>query len=114
MSDSITIEKGEILFREGDYPDALYIVKNGCISIYIMDNGKEKGLTLAGPGHLIGEMGLFDKGLRSAGAKAVETSELVKLPYLQLERQLELLPEWVKIVMKSLSEKLRDTNKKNM
>lgn len=112
MSETISLKAGEILFREGDYPDCMYIVRSGSISIFMLESNREKGLSLVGPGSLIGEMGLFDKGLRSAGAKAMEDSELVKLPYIQLEKQLELLPEWVRVVMKALSEKLRIANKK--
>ncbi|MBY0314945.1 MAG: cyclic nucleotide-binding domain-containing protein [Bdellovibrionales bacterium] len=112
MSEVISLKQNEVLFKEGDYPDCMYIVRSGAVSIYVIEHNREKALTLVGPGNLIGEMGLFDKGLRSASAKAIEDSELVKLPYFQLEKQMELLPEWVKITMKSLSEKLRVANKK--
>jgi len=65
-----------------------------------------------GVGELIGELALFDKKNRSASAKALSDSSLVVLPYAALEKQLETLPPWVKITMKTLSEKLRETNYK--
>lgn len=112
MSEFNVVKKGNLLFEEGDYPDAMYIVRSGQFSIFVRDGEVEKEVSLAGPGSLIGEMSLFDKKLRSAGARAKTDSSVVVLPYQQLEKQLETLPEWVRITMKTLSEKLRTTNKK--
>lgn len=112
MSDFSVIKKDQLLFEEGDMPDSMYIVRSGQFVIFIREGDIEKEVALAGPGNLIGEMALFDKKLRSASARATTDSSVVVLPYSQLEKQLETLPEWVRITMKTLSEKLRTTNKK--
>lgn len=112
MSDFSVIKKDQLLFEEGDMPDSMYIVRSGQFAIFIREGDIEKEVSLAGPGNLIGEMALFDKKLRSASARATTDSSVVVLPYGQLEKQLETLPEWVRITMKTLSEKLRTTNKK--
>lgn len=117
MSEYHVVRKDDYLFEEGDYPDCMYIVRTGQFMILIKDEDKdgqvtEKELSLAGPGNLIGEMALFDKKFRSASARATIDSTVVKLPYEHLEKQLETLPEWVKITIKTLSEKLRQTNKR--
>ncbi len=112
MSDFSVIKKDQLLFEEGDLPDAMYIVRSGQFAIFIREGDTEKEVALAGPGNLIGEMALFDKKLRSASARANTDSSVVILPYSQLEKQLETLPEWVRITMKTLSEKLRSTNKR--
>jgi CRP/FNR family transcriptional regulator, cyclic AMP receptor protein len=112
MSGYTVIKKDELLFEEGDFPDCMHIVRSGQFSISVRENDTEKELSLAGPGNLIGEMALFDKKPRSASARATIDSSVVKLPYEQLDEQLEQLPEWVKITMRTLSEKLRTTNKK--
>ena len=112
MSEYHTIKKDDYLFKEGDYPDSMYIVRSGQFKIFITEGEVEKELSLVGPGNLIGELALFDKKNRSASARANTDSSVVVLPYTQLEKQLETLPEWVRITMKTLSEKLRLTNKK--
>lgn len=112
MSEFSVIKKDQLLFEEGDIPDAMYIVRSGQFAIFIREGDAEKEVALAGPGNLIGEMALFDKKLRSATARATTDSSVVVLPYIQLEKQLETLPEWVRITMKTLSEKLRSTNKR--
>ncbi|MEQ1724076.1 MAG: cyclic nucleotide-binding domain-containing protein, partial [Pseudobdellovibrio sp.] len=80
MSDFKVIKKNELLFEESDYPDAMYIVRSGQFSIFVKEADIEKEVSLAGPGNLIGEMGLFDKKLRSAGARATTDSSVVVLP----------------------------------
>lgn len=112
MSNYTVVKKDDLLFEEGDYPDAMYIVRSGQFSIYVTEGESEKEVSLAGPGNLIGEMSLFDKKLRSASARATIDSSVVKLPYEQLEKDLDQLPEWVRITMRTLSDKLRTTNKK--
>lgn len=112
MADFKNLKTNEILFNEGDFPDNMYIVRNGQISIFNSKNGVENQLAIVGPGELIGELAMFDKKPRSASAKALSDSSVVILPYPQLEKQMETLPDWVKIIMKTMGEKLRIANQK--
>jgi CRP-like cAMP-binding protein len=112
MSEIVAIKKNDVLFEEGDFPEHMYIVKSGEISLYITNGNVEHIVAVAGPGHLIGEMSLFDNKFRSASAKATKDSELIRLPYKFLEKELEKLPEWVRATLKTLAEKLRIANEK--
>lgn len=111
MADFLLVKKGEYLFRQGDESEGMYIVRNGEFSIMTEENGVEKEVFVATPGHLIGELGLFDKQNRIASVRAKVNSSVVSLPYTQLERQLKHLPPWVPILMRTLTEKLKDVNK---
>jgi CRP/FNR family cyclic AMP-dependent transcriptional regulator len=112
MTNFKNLKTNEFLFKEGEEPDNMYIVRNGQISIFNSRNGVDYQLAVVGVGELIGELALFDKKLRSASAKALCDSSVVILPYAQLENQMESLPDWVKITMKNMAEKLRITNVK--
>lgn len=112
MAEFKNLKTNEILFNEGDLPDNMYIVRKGQFSIFNSKNGVENQLAVVGAGELIGELALFDKKHRSASAKALCESSVVILPYAQLERQMDGLPDWVKITMRTLSEKLRVANQK--
>ena len=114
MADIINLKKDQYLFEDGDTADAMYIVKSGQISILITDGVNEKEVARMTTGQLIGEMSLFDKRLRSAGAKALTNTELVRLPYTKLEAELSTMPEWVQVAMKTMAYKLREANKKIM
>lgn len=112
MAELVSIVKNEFLFKQGDVADSMYIVKSGKISLLINDDENEQEVDTASMGQLLGEMSLFDKKPRSAGAKAVIDSVLVKLPYAKLEDELRHMPEWVQAVLKKLSEKIREANAK--
>jgi CRP/FNR family transcriptional regulator, cyclic AMP receptor protein len=62
---------GEIIFRELDNSDALYVVERGriVVSKHVRDD-VDIVLTRFHPGDFFGEMGLFDAAPRSASAQA--------------------------------------------
>ncbi len=77
-----SLVRGDVLFLEGDSPDSLYIVLRGRIAVTNKStDGRESVLALMEPGDLFGEMGMLDDRPRSAGARALETSSVVRLPY---------------------------------
>lgn len=112
MAEIVSVKKNEFLFEQGDVADCMYIVKSGKMSLLISDGVTEKEVDTASMGQLLGEMSLFDKKLRSAGAKAIIDSTLLKLPYAKLENELNSMPEWVQAVLKTISEKIRESNVK--
>jgi CRP/FNR family cyclic AMP-dependent transcriptional regulator len=75
-----TLKKGEILFREGDPSDAMYVIKKGRIAITKAKGTKEIVLAELVPGEMLGEMAFFDDKPRSAGAKASVDAEVIALP----------------------------------
>lgn len=109
MAEVRDIPKDTVLFFEGEIPDNMYVVKKGGFDIIKKIDGKEITVSQAAEGQLIGEMALFDLKPRSATIKANQDSSVVVLPYVNLLDQLEKLPAWVKIVMRTLSENLRRT-----
>ena len=61
------LRRGDVLFAEGESPDALYIVESGRIAIANRNFlGRESVVALMETGDLFGEMGLFDGHGRSA------------------------------------------------
>ncbi|MFN3454546.1 MAG: Crp/Fnr family transcriptional regulator [Pseudobdellovibrio sp.] len=114
MAELRDVSKDTILFHEGEIPDNMYVVKSGSFEIIKKINGQDIKVSEAKEGQLIGEMALFDLKPRSATIKASEDSVVVVLPYVNLLDQMDKLPSWVKIVMKTLAENLRITTEKLM
>ncbi len=112
MAEAKKIPKDYYLFRDGDAPDAMYLIKSGSFAITKSKGNSEVVLAEIGPGSMVGEMALFDKKPRSANVKAMKDSEVVALPYNALEAQLDNLPVWVRAIMKTLNENIREANKK--
>jgi CRP/FNR family transcriptional regulator len=112
MTENLFIKKDELLFKQGDPSVCMYVINSGQFKIFITEEGEEIEVALAGAGNLIGEMSLFDKKSRSASARATMTSSVLKLPYKQLEKDLEAAPNWIRITLKALSTKLREANRR--
>lgn len=75
--------RGDVLFKEGDVADSLYIVVRGRLAIAIANpiDHRETVVSLMEPGDLFGEMAMLDDGPRSAMARALETSTVLAIPY---------------------------------
>lgn len=112
MADARKIAKDHYLFREGDAPDAMYIVKSGTLAVTKTKGNNEVVLAEIQAGAMVGEMALFDNKPRSANVKATKETEVIALPYDSLNKQMDTLPVWVRAIMKNLNENLREANKK--
>lgn len=112
MAEPKKIAKDTYLFRDGDAPDAMYIIKSGNFAVTKTKGNSEVVLAEITAGAMVGEMALFDNKPRSANVKATKDSEVIALPYESLTKQMEQLPVWVRAIMKTLNENLREANKK--
>lgn len=67
-----TYQKGDLLIREGERGETLFILLTGRVKVYSSNNeGKELILDTLGPGETFGEMTL-DRGARSASVAALD------------------------------------------
>lgn len=101
---------GEILFKEGDAPDSMYVVKAGHLSVFKLKGKSEIELADVGPGQMFGEMAFFDSKPRSASVKATTDAEVIVLPFQALHGQFKTFPEWLKTMVKTVNDHLRDAN----
>ena len=65
------LRRGQVLFREGDHGDEMFLVRTGSIVVSKGVTGRvEQVLARMGPGDFFGEMALFDRSPRSATIQA--------------------------------------------
>jgi cAMP-dependent protein kinase regulator len=69
---------GKPVFRQGDRPDAFYIVRSGALQVIEEDpeTGKERILQTIGPGDTFGELGLVNGAPRSATVRPIDGAQL--------------------------------------
>jgi NTE family protein len=79
------LHHGEVLYREGDPSDAVYVLAEGSIDFSI----GERLLARLGPGELFGEQGVLGNARRGATATAAHDSTVVVLPAPTFQRLLE-------------------------
>jgi len=102
--------RGDVLFEAGDDPDTIYVVLSGRIAIAIGNrpfDHRESVIALMDEGDLFGEMGMLDKSPRSAGARALEASTVLEIPYTAVHAQLDSSNHLLWNVVRMLSRRLR-------
>jgi CRP-like cAMP-binding protein len=104
---------GERVFDINDPSDRLYLIERGRVGISLhADPNVQEFIATLGPRECFGEMGLFDDAPRSATAHVLEDARLLALDKGKLLGILQAYPALGLGVIRSLSERLRATNKR--
>ena len=107
----IELTRGDILFREGEPGDRLYIVGSGKIKLgRRASDGRENLLAILGPGEMLGELTLFDPGSRTATATAVADTTVYELDHSDMIEWINLHPTVAIHLLQALASRLRHTN----
>lgn len=108
---TITLDRGEILFQEGQPADRLYVVVTGKVKLGRSGTaGRENLMGVLGPGQMFGELSVFDPGPRSTTATAVTDCELRVLEHNELTQWLSGRPEVALALLGQLAGRLRRAN----
>ena len=106
-----SLDRGDVLFNEGDSGSQLYVVIEGKIKLgRTSADGRENLLAILGPGQMFGELSFFDPGPRSATATAVTDVELKSLGHDALSPVLVTHPDVALALLHQLAGRLRRTN----
>ena len=102
------LRRRDVLFRQGEPADFLYVVVEGRIAISNEGpEGKESMVAIMTRRDLFGEMGLFDRLGRSATARALERSVVAAVPYSPIRALYEDQPSLLWPVVRLLAGRLR-------
>lgn len=105
------LERGDVLFREGERGDRLYVIGEGKIKLGRSSaDGRENLLAILGPGEMFGELSLFDPKPRTATATAVAETQVLGLTNDQLKEFLATRPGAATTLLAALARRLRRTN----
>ncbi|HMT33903.1 MAG TPA: Crp/Fnr family transcriptional regulator [Dermatophilaceae bacterium] len=105
------LERGDILFREGDPGDTLFIIGEGKVKLgRTSSDGRENLIAILGPSEMFGELSLFDPGPRTMTVTAVAETQLMGLGNDSLTSLLTGRPEVAKALLAALAQRLRKTN----
>lgn len=108
---------GEVIFREGEAGDEMYVVVAGKVRISKQVEGVgEEALSILEPGSYFGEMAMIDDAPRSADARAhsacalaaIRREDLDQLMFIDKDLAYDLLWTFVR----TLTARLRETNDK--
>ena len=109
--DQVNYKAGETIFNEHDRGDALYILEEGSVRIWIYDDDV-KDVTLAElkPGDFFGELAVLDRGERSSSATATTDVHLHRLSSDDFQTFLTEHPDAAIDVICEIAQRMRQTN----
>lgn len=102
---------GDLLIKQGEKADFLYILKNGELEAFYEADGDRKIIGKIHVGEFVGEMAIIHNAPRSASIEAVTDCELIELPVGLVNRIIYTKPSWAKALMTTLSKRLLHANK---
>ena len=105
-----TFNKGDIIFKQGDFAHGMYDIISGSVGIYVgFGTEHEVELTVLKAGDYLGEMGMIEIYPRSATAVALEDgTELREIGEAEFSDYFKAQPERLLAIMRQLSQRLRD------
>ena len=111
---TITLNRGDIIFREGDYAKTMFDIQSGSVGVYShYGTEQEKQITVLTADEVLGEMGLIEAYPRSATAIALEDGTvLLEISEKELSDSFSKRPDKVLRIMRQLAARLRETNDK--
>ena len=103
----VSFPAGAIIVREGDPPDAAYIVTRGCCEAFRGSGAERSVLRQMGPGDVFGELALLSSRPRSASVAAVEDLEALVVTREVFEREVHA-DSWVVSLLRTLVSRFRE------
>lgn len=105
------LAKGDILARQGDPSNSLFIIRRGWVKIVAEGTGGEEVvLNQCGPGQVIGEMSLLDQKPRSNTMVAISNASILEVTYEVVLAALEAHPRLALSFLRDMSDRLRFAN----
>jgi len=102
----ITLEKGQVLFKKGDFDHSLFIVVDGCVKAHVENHI----YATFQPSMYFGEYTLLDSTARSTTVTAMEKSSLLRFDQKDFFTFLDNSPKMTRALLNNLVWRLRDYN----
>lgn len=103
MANQVVFKAGQVIFREGDEPIALYVIRAGKVRITRGDVVLDE----LGRNAFFGEMSLIDEAPRSATATALEETECIEINGPDFQKRLHNLDPVMQGIFRVMVERMR-------
>ncbi|MEY3172496.1 MAG: hypothetical protein RLZZ436_409 [Planctomycetota bacterium] len=101
----VEVGPGEVLFREGQVEDEVFVVFSGHVRLSMKVPGRgEVTLLTAGPGDLVGWSGLISDGVMTATATVMDSARLIALTGRGLQQLCDSDPQLGYVLMKRMAQ----------
>jgi signal transduction histidine kinase len=109
MGREVALQPGEVLIREGEPGDALFVIVEGEFEVTKLAGSSAVVIAHRGAGEVIGEMSLLDNEPRSATVRALTSSRLFRIDQDSFHKLLEWSPAAARAILRTVTMRLRNT-----
>lgn len=102
-----TFKKGEVLFKDGDKVSSIFLIQSGGVNQCLIRGKKTVDLFQIGSSHILGEQVILGATTHLTSAVASTETKVLEIPIETLKSQYEAAPQMLKVIIKSLAERLR-------
>jgi CRP-like cAMP-binding protein len=99
---------GEIIVRQGEVGECMYVIQEGRVEILVEKDGKDVRLRVAERGEIIGEMAVFERQPRSATARALGESRLLTVDKKNFFRRIQEDPTVAFRIVEIMAQRIRE------
>ncbi|HKZ54188.1 MAG TPA: cyclic nucleotide-binding domain-containing protein [Anaerolineales bacterium] len=99
---------GEIIFRQGDSGDCMYVIQEGKVEVFLEQEGKEVSLKLCREGEFLGEMALFYREPHPASARVLGNARVLTVEKKNFLRRIQEDPTIAFRLVQTLSQRIKE------
>jgi CRP-like cAMP-binding protein len=97
---------GDVLFREGEGGEEMFVIQSGAVQITKRAGGEERSLATLGRGEFLGEMAILNGKPRTATATVLEDTRMLVIDAKTLQTMITKSPEIAMRLIKKLARRL--------
>ncbi len=116
LLDIVEVKKGEIIVKQDDHGDCMFILVEGSVRVLHHSGGRDINLASLQPGDFFGELALVDAGVRSADVDAAADCTLLRITQAAISAAAGVYPtaafKFLIAIGRILVGRLRQTNQR--
>ena len=101
------LKRGEVLLKEGESCNSVYLIQSGKIALTLERGGKKIEITTLGTSQVIGEHALFSSAKNLFSAEAASETRVLEIPAEIMKLQFEKAAPGIKLLVKSMSDEVK-------
>jgi CRP-like cAMP-binding protein len=101
------LQPGEILFRQGDIGDCMYVIQEGEAEVIRTEDGHDARVAIMRAGDLFGEMAIIQRERRSATIRALTELTILTIDKRTFLRRVQEDPSLAFTVLHVMSQRVR-------
>ena len=104
--EKIKFNENEIIIKLGDTSEYAYVILDGEVGVYLLDNFDEKPNFVLGKNEVFGELGILNNQLRTSNIKSITQVELLKVSKKEMNKMMSESNLFIQGLIRTLSNRV--------